>query len=58
MAGRVAIVAVAQTKYASLRQDFSGEEMADEVVQRILADTGLTWADDVNGINAAHHSVR
>ena len=53
MTGRVAIVAAAQTKYAASRREVRGEEMADEVVQKVLTDSGLTWADDGTGIDAA-----
>lgn len=53
MSGRVAIVAAAQTKYASSRREVRGEELADEVVQRVLTDSGLTWADDGSGIDCA-----
>ena len=51
MTARVGIVAVAQTKYGGLQRDVRGEELADEVVQKILGETGLTWSEDGTGID-------
>lgn len=51
MAQRVGIVAVAQTKYAGSRNDLSPKELANEPVSKVLAETGLGWAEDGTGID-------
>jgi len=52
MADRVAIVAAAQTKYHPDRVDVSAGELAYETVEKVLQETGLTYADDGTGIDA------
>ncbi len=41
MADRVAIVAAAQTKFSPKRADANYSEIAYEVIDRVLGDTGL-----------------
>lgn len=45
MAERVAIVAVAQTKYAACRTDVNEEELAYEAIKQVLDETGVTLSD-------------
>ena len=47
MAGRVAIVAMAQTKYkdSELAKDYA--EMAYETIEKVTQETGLSWSDVV-----------
>lgn len=55
MADRVAIVAVAQTKFSPKRADANYSELAYEVIDRVLADTGLTIGKDIdNSISCSH----
>ena len=53
MAERVAIVAVAQTKYHPNRNDVNEGEMAYEAIEKVLQETGLTFADDGTGIDSS-----
>ena len=45
MAGRVAIVAAAQTKYQPNRADVNEAELAYEAIKQVLEETGLTLSD-------------
>ena len=45
MAERVAIVAVAQTKYAACRADVNEEELAYEAIKQVLDETGVTLSE-------------
>jgi len=45
MAGRVAIVAAAQTKYQPNRADVNEAELAYEAIKQVLDETGLTLSD-------------
>jgi acetyl-CoA C-acetyltransferase len=49
MADRVAVVAVAQTKFAPKRAEVNYAEMAYEVINRVLTDTGLDLDKDIGG---------
>ena len=53
MAERVAIVAVAQTKYHPNRADADEGELAFEAIKLVLQETGLTFADDGTGIDSS-----
>ena len=53
MADRVAIVAVAQTKYHPNRADAEEGELAFEAIRPVLQETGLTFADDGTGIDSS-----
>jgi acetyl-CoA C-acetyltransferase len=53
MADRVAIVAVAQTKYHPNRADAEEGELAFEAIKPVLQETGLTFADDGTGIDSS-----
>ena len=53
MTERVAIVAVAQTKYHLNRADVNEGELAYEAIERVLQETGLTYADDGTGIDSS-----
>jgi acetyl-CoA C-acetyltransferase len=53
MAERVAIVAVAQTKYHPNRADADEGELAFEAIKPVLQETGLTFADDGTGIDSS-----
>ena len=63
MARRVAIVAVAQTKYDDLSQTnwkYNWEELLYQTVKPVLEETGLTFAEDGTGIDASiscHDSI-
>ncbi len=52
MAERVGIVTAAQTKYHPDRVDASAGELAYETVEKVLQETGLTYADDGTGIDS------
>lgn len=55
MADRVAIVGVAQTKFASKRADANYAEMAYEAIKKVMADTGLQMKRDIdNSISCSH----
>ncbi len=51
MAGRIGIVGVAQTHYGK-RPECHLEDLVFEPVEKILKETGLTFADDGTGIDA------
>jgi acetyl-CoA C-acetyltransferase len=53
MADRVAIVAVAQTKYHPNRADAEEGELAFEAIKPVLQQTGLTFSDDGTGIDSS-----
>lgn len=53
MAERVGIVAVGQTKYRPNRADVNEGELAYEAIKQVLDETGLTFAQDGSGIDAA-----
>lgn len=56
MARRVAIVAVAQTKYDDLSKNnwkYNWEEVLHQSVKPVLEETGLTFAEDGTGIDAS-----
>jgi acetyl-CoA C-acetyltransferase len=53
VAERVGIVAVAQTKYHPNRADVNEGELAYEAIERVMEETGLTFADDGSGIDSA-----
>jgi len=53
MAERVGIVAVAQTKYHPNRSDVNEGEMAYEAIEKVLQETGLTFAEDGTGIDSS-----
>jgi len=53
MAERVGIVAVGQTKYRPNRADVNEGELAHEAIKQVLDETGLTFAQDGSGIEAA-----
>jgi len=55
MAERVAIVGVAQTKFAPKRVDANYGEMAWEVIEQLLRETGLEMKRDIdNSISCSH----
>ncbi|MCK9233384.1 MAG: hypothetical protein M0P04_11435, partial [Syntrophales bacterium] len=55
MADRVAIVGIAQTKFAPKRADVSYGEMAYEVIEAVLRQTGLKMDKDIdNSISCSH----
>jgi acetyl-CoA C-acetyltransferase len=53
MAERVAIVAAAQTKYHPNRADVNEGELAYEAIEKVLQETGLTFAHDGTGIDSS-----
>jgi len=53
MAERVAIVAVAQTRYHPNRADVNEGELAYEAIEPVLQETGLPFADDGTGIGSS-----
>ncbi|HOG08139.1 MAG TPA: hypothetical protein PK983_08595, partial [Syntrophales bacterium] len=55
MVDRVAIVGIAQTKFAPKRADVSYGEMAYEVIEAVLRQTGLKMDKDIdNSISCSH----
>lgn len=52
MAERVAIVAVAQTKYHPNRADVNEGELVYEAVEKVLQETGLKFVEDGTGIDS------
>ena len=52
MAERVAIVAAAQTKYQPDRSEVNEGELVYETIEKVLEETGLTFADDGTGIDS------
>ncbi|MGA9049376.1 MAG: thiolase family protein [Dehalococcoidia bacterium] len=53
MSKRVAMVAVAQTKYSTCRNDVRQEELVHEVVKQVMEQTGLKFAEDGTGIDCS-----
>ena len=53
MTRKVAIVAVAQTKYEPSKSSQRMEELVYEVVKQVLQETGLKFTEDGSGIDAA-----
>jgi acetyl-CoA C-acetyltransferase len=55
MADRVGIVAVAQTRFSPKRADANVSELAHEVIDRVLSETGLKMKRDIdNSISCSH----
>lgn len=55
MVDRVAIVASAKTGFSPSRSDANYSELAYEVIEKVLSDTGLTIGDDIdNSISCSH----
>jgi len=55
MSERVAIVGVAQTQFSPKRADVNVAELAYEVIEKVLADTGLQIEKDIsNSISCSH----
>ncbi|MEA3221825.1 MAG: thiolase family protein [Thermodesulfobacteriota bacterium] len=55
MSDRVAIVGIAQTKFASKRAEVSYGELSYEVIEQVLKDTGLVMERDIdNSISCSH----
>jgi acetyl-CoA C-acetyltransferase len=52
MTDRVGIVAVAQTEYEPSKPELSHTEMVYELVEHLLEETGLSFADDGTGIDS------
>lgn len=52
MKERVGIVAVAQTTYEASHDRWRSHELTALTVERVLKETGLTWAKDGSGIDA------
>lgn len=50
---RVGIVAVAQTSYEAAHDRWRSHELTYHTVEKVLEETGLTWAKDGTGIDAA-----
>ena len=57
MADRVAVVAVAQTKFAPKRAEVNYAEMAYEVISRVLTDTGLDLDKDIGSKISCSHDI-
>lgn len=55
MTERVAIVGVAQTRFSAKRADVNYAELAYEVIEKVLSDTGLEMGRDIdNSISCSH----
>jgi len=55
MSERVAIVGVAQTRFSAKRADVNYAELAYEVIEKVLSDTGLEIERDIdNSISCSH----
>jgi len=52
MRERVGIVAVAQTTYEGAHDRWRSHELTSHTVEKVLQETGLTWAKDGSGIDA------
>ena len=52
MAERIGIVSIAQTKYHPDRVDVNAGELAYETIEKVLQETGLTFAGDGTGIDS------
>jgi acetyl-CoA C-acetyltransferase len=57
MSDRVAVVAVAQTKFAPKRAEVNYAEMAYEVISRVLKDTGLDLDKDIGTKITCSHDI-
>lgn len=57
MADRVAIVGIAQTKFAPKRVDVSCGEMAYEVIEEVLRQTGLEMKKDIDNAISCSHDI-
>lgn len=57
MADKVAIVAVAQTRFAPKRAEVNYAEMAYEVISRVLNDTGLDLGKDIDNKISCSHDI-
>lgn len=57
MTERVAIVGVAQTRFAPKRADVNYGEMAYEVVSKVLQDTGLALPGDIDNAISCSHDI-
>lgn len=57
MADRVAIVGVAQSKFCPGRPDANYAEIAFEVIDKVLADTGLTIERDIDNAISCSHDI-
>lgn len=57
MTERVAIVGVAQTRFAPKRVDVNYGEMAYEAISQVLRDTGLTLPGDVDNAISCSHDI-
>lgn len=53
MSRKVGVVAVAQTKYEEAKPAWREAEVTYQVVERLLQETGLTFADGSSGIDAS-----
>jgi acetyl-CoA C-acetyltransferase len=53
MVERVGIVAVAQTSYEAAHDEWASHELTYHTVEKVLEETGLTWAKDGTGIDAS-----
>lgn len=57
MSDRVAIVAVAQTKYEAKRPEVNYGEMAYEVISEVLGQTGLDMKKDIDNAISCSHDI-
>ncbi|MFZ4437181.1 MAG: thiolase C-terminal domain-containing protein [Syntrophales bacterium] len=57
MTERVAIVGIAQTRFAPKRVDVNYGEMAYEAISQVLRDTGLTLPGDVDNAISCSHDI-
>lgn len=57
MSDRVAIVAVAQTKFSPRRPEVNVAEMAYEVIEQVLAETGLEIERDIDNAVTCSHDI-
>ena len=57
MADRVAIVGVAQTRFSPKRADANYAELAYEVIERVLAETGLEIERDIDNAISCSHDI-
>ena len=57
MAERVAIVGLAQTKFAPTRADVNYGEMAYEVIEAVLRQTGLEMKKDIDNAISCSHDI-
>jgi acetyl-CoA C-acetyltransferase len=57
MAERVAIVGIAQTKFAPKRGDVNYPEMAYEAIEQVLRETGLEMKRDIDNAISCSHDI-